>query len=135
MPLATQSSNTGGTIDVVGTTDSSRTGGTSSSTGDTTDSSNTGGTTDGGGIATAQPVVLRDYQTLEIALPIGIITIIVVITTVAIGVLLCVTRGRSQHKYEVPQSTPLNPTSLSPTLLLLDNSALYTTPSEMYLLR
>ena len=96
----------------------------------TTQSSNTGGTTDVGGIATAQPVVLRDYQTLEIALPIGIITIIVVITMVAIGVLLCVTRGRSHHKYEVPQTTPL-----SPTLLLLDNSALYTTPSEMYLLR
>ncbi|XP_064407084.1 uncharacterized protein LOC135351900 isoform X2 [Halichondria panicea] len=92
----------------------------------TTQSSNTGGTTDVGGIATAQPVVLRDYQTLEIALPIGIITIIVVITMVAIGVLLCVTRGRSHHKYEVPQTTPL-----SPTLLLLDNSALYTTPSEI----
>ncbi len=42
----------------------------------TTQSSNTGGTTDVGGIATAQPVVLRDYQVLEIAMPIGIITII-----------------------------------------------------------
>ncbi len=94
----------------------------------TTQSSNTGGTTDVGGIATAQPVVLRDYQVLEIALPIGIITIIVVITTVAIGVLLCVTRGRSQHKYEVPQNVPL-----SPTPLLLDNSALYSTPSETYI--
>ncbi len=88
--------------------------------------SNTGGTTDVGGIATVQPVVLRDYQTLEIALPIGIITIIVVITTVAIGVLLCVIKGRSQHKYAVPQSISLNPTSH-----ILDNSALYNIPRPM----
>ncbi len=88
--------------------------------------SNTGGTTDVGGIATAQPVVLRDYQALEIALPIGIITIIIVITTVAIGVLLCVIREQSQHKYDVPQSISLNPTSR-----ILDNSALYNIPRPM----
>ncbi len=88
-------------------------------------SSSTGGMTDVD-IATAQPVILRDYQALEIALPTGIITIIIVLTTVAIGVLLCVIRGRTQHKYEVPQTIPLNPTSL-----VLDNSPLYSTPSEM----
>ncbi len=109
---------------------------TASNTGGTTDNmataSSTGGTTAVGGIATAQPVILRDYQALEIALPIGIITIIIVLTMVAIGVLLCVIRGRSQqigrsqHKYDVPLSTPLNPTSL-----ILDNSALYNTPRSM----
>ena len=98
---------------------------TASDTGGIIDGS-TGGTTDVGGMATAQPVVLRDYQALEIALPIGIITIIIVITTVAIGVLLCVIRGQSQHKYDVPQSTPLNPTSC-----ILDNSALYNIPRPM----
>ena len=117
-------SNTGGTIatasNTVGTTDSSSTGGTVAT------ASSTGGTTDVGGIATAQPVVLRDYQTLEIALPIGIITIIVVITTVVIGVLLCVIKGRSQHKYDVSQSISLNPTSH-----ILDNSALYNIPRPM----
>ncbi len=86
-----------------------------------------GGSTTAVGIATAQPVILRYNQALEIALPIGIITIIVVITTVAIGVLLCVIRGRSHHKYEVPQTTPISPTSL----VVLDNSPLYSTPSEM----
>ncbi len=91
-----------------------------------------GGSTTAVGIATAQPVILRYYQALEIALPIGIITIIIVLTTVAIGVLLCIIRGRSQqigrsqHKYDVPQSIPLNPTSL-----ILDNSALYNTPRSM----
>ncbi len=109
-----------------GTTDNRETISTASNTGGTTDSSNTGGTTDVGGIATAQPVVLRDYQALEIALPIGIITIIIVITTVAIGVLLCVIKGRSQHKYDVSQSIPLNPTSH-----ILDNSALYNIPRPM----
>ncbi len=90
-----------------------------------------GSTTAVGGIATAQPVILRD-QALEIALPIGIITIIIVLTMVAIGVLLCVIRGRSQqigqsqHKYDVPQSIPLNPTSR-----ILDNSPLYNTPCPM----
>ena len=114
-------SNTGGT------TDNRETISTASNTGGTiATASNTGGTTDVGGIATVQPVVLRDYQTLEIALPIGIITIIVVITTVAIGVLLCVIKGRSQHKYDVPQSISLNPTSH-----ILDNSALYNIPRPM----
>ena len=120
----TDSSSTGDTIATAsntgGTTDSSSTGGTIAT------ASSTGGTTDVGGIATAQPVVLRDYQALEIALPIGIITIIVVITTVAIGVLLCVIKGRSQHKYDVPQSISLNPTSH-----ILDNSALYNIPRPM----
>ncbi len=108
---------------------------TASNTGGTTDNMATASSTEGTtavGVATAQPVILRDYQALEIALPIGIITIIIVLTMVAIGVLLCVIRGRSQqirrsqHKYDVPLSTPLNPTSL-----ILDNSALYNTPRSM----
>ncbi len=87
----------------------------------------TEGTTSVGGVATVQQIVVKDYQVLEIALPIALLTLLVVIVTVVVGVLVCVSQGRKHvvHKYEIPQTTPI-----SPTTRILDNSALYYSSSD-----
>ncbi len=87
----------------------------------------TEGTTDIGGVATVQQIVVKDYQVLEIALPIALLTLLVIIVTVVVGVLVCVSRGRKHvaHKYEIPQATPTNPATG-----ILDNSDLYYSSTE-----
>ena len=78
----------------------------------------------------AEQVIVRDNHVLEITLPIAIVTIIIIVT--AIGVLLCVIKikqGRS-HKYEIPSNPPLELQSPK-SVRIVDNSALYSAPSEM----
>ncbi len=89
------------------------------------DPSVTEGTTRIVGVATAQQiVVIRDYQVLEIALPVALLTLLIVIVIMITGVLVCFIRGCGNpvHKYDVPLTTPL-----SPAPRILDNAALYNT--------
>ncbi len=87
----------------------------------------TEGTTRIVGVATAQQiVVIRDYQVLEIALPVALSTLLIVIVIMIIGVLVCFIRGRKYNKYDIPLTTPTSPTST-----ILDNSALCDSPTEV----
>lgn len=75
----------------------------------------------------ALPSVIKDYQTLEIALPIAILTIIIVVAIVAVGVLFCLKtrlgkRSSSRYSRELLESSQ---TALSPATKASDKSALY----------
>lgn len=79
-----------------------------------------------------KPVVVRDYQVLKIALPIALITILVVIAIVCtvVGILLaCLKRGKQSPRYDIPLDSSVAPPS--PVTVVLDNSALYNMPNEL----
>ena len=79
-------------------------------------------------------VVIKDYQTLEIALPIALITIILVAVIVALGVVLCLKARlgkRSSPRYE-NELFETSQTPLRPGTQILDNSALYGYSSPQY---
>ena len=87
----------------------------------------TEGTTDIGGVATVKQIVVKDYQVLEIGLPIGLLMLLVVMVAVVVGVLVCVSQGRKYivHKYDVPLDTRTNSTTR-----ILDDSDIYYSPTE-----
>lgn len=74
-----------------------------------------------------QVMVVKDYQALEIALPIALITIVLVAVIVALGVVLCLNVGlgkRSSTRFQ-RELLETSQTPLRPGTKILDNSALY----------
>lgn len=77
------------------------------------------------------PSVVMDYQTLAIALPIALITIIIVTLLVIVGVIISLmfTVGKKSSLRNDIESMETSQTPLHPQTTILDNSALYGRPS------